>query len=322
MTRIGVAGHVCLDLTPRLDHAPGLEPGQLYEVGAMSATAGGCVANTGSQLARLGVSVSLFADIGDDALASVLKDAVTERGLDASGFRTTAGSTSYSVVVQPPHTDRIFWHHVGANGTFDGSAVTLDGLDVLHVGYPPILPGLIADNARPLVTLFERAHAAGIVTSLDLAVVSEPDDRSRMLWRALLEVFLPHTDVVTPSADDLTSATGVPIEESPDGLIAAARTLVQQGAAIAAVSAGPHGIALATASGDRLAQAGTLVAELDGWSNETLWLPAPRIENISTTTGAGDAATAGFLAALVARTSPAAALAASVDAGARVVTGT
>jgi sugar/nucleoside kinase (ribokinase family) len=311
MTRIGVAGHVCLDLTPHLDRDPGLTPGLLYEVGAMAATAGGCVANTGGQLADLGLDVALFADIGDDELAPVLRDAVTTRGLDASGFRATAGSTSYSVVVQAPHTDRTFWHHVGANRTFDGSAVHLDGIDLLHVGYPPILPGLVADDGRPLIVLFERAHAAGLVTSLDLAVVSDPDDESRARWTVLLKAFLPHTDVVTPSVDDLISATGAGIEQSPAGLIDAARSLVAQGAGVAAVSAGPNGIALATGSRQRLNSAGTLLARLDGWADETLWLPASRIETPVTTTGAGDAATAGFVAALVRGATPADALAAS-----------
>ena len=322
-TRIGVAGHICLDLTPALDRQPGLTPGLLYEVGALAATAGGCVANTGGQLADLGVDVSLFADVGDDALAGVLRERVTERGLDATGFRTTAGSTSYSIVVQPPHTDRTFWHHVGANESFDGSSIELAGLDLLHVGYPSILPGLIADGARPLVDLFERARRSGIVTSVDLAVVSDPDDASRTLWRSLLAAILHHTDVVTPSVDDLTSATGVEIAPTPNALTAAAAAQVRQGAAVAAVSAGEHGIALATGSKGRLASAGPVLARLaDRWADQAIWVPARPVDRKVTTTGAGDAATAGFLAALVRGEEPTAALVLSAEAGARVVGGT
>ncbi|CAN5634723.1 hypothetical protein BH10ACT7_BH10ACT7_31850 [soil metagenome] len=321
--RIGVAGHICLDLTPALDRQPGLAPGLLYEIGAMAATAGGCVANTGGQLADLGVDVSLFADVGNDALAGVLRDRVTQRGLDARGFRTTPGSTSYSIVVQPPGTDRTFWHHVGANSSFDGSSIGLAGLDLLHVGYPSILPALVADGARPLVDLFERARNAGIVTSLDLAVVSDPDDASRTLWRSLLASILPHTDVVTPSVDDLTSATGDTITHTPEGLIAAAQDLVRQGAAIAAVSAGEHGIALATGSTARLQSAGPVLERLAGnWLDRAIWVPARPVPRKVTTTGAGDAATAGFLAALVRGEEPAAALVSSAEAGARVVGGT
>lgn len=321
--RIGVAGHICLDLTPALDREPGLTPGLLYEIGAMAATAGGCVANTGGQLADLGVDVSLFADVGDDALAGVLRERVTQRGLDASGFRSTAGSTSYSIVVQPPHTDRTFWHHVGANGSFDGSSIELAGLDLLHVGYPSILPGLIVNGARPLIDLFQRARRAGIVTSLDLAVVSDPDDASRTLWRSLLAAILQHTDVVTPSADDLTSATGVDIALTPDGLIAAAADLVRQGAAVAAVSAGERGIALATGSTARLTSAGPVLAALaDAWADQRIWVAARPVHRKVTTTGAGDAATAGFLAALVRAAAPSAALVSSAEAGARVVGGT
>ncbi|MDP3208003.1 MAG: PfkB family carbohydrate kinase, partial [Rhodoglobus sp.] len=291
--RVGVAGHVCLDLTPALDREPGLAPGLLYDVGAMSATAGGCVANTGGQLADLGFDVSLFADVGDDALAAVLRDRVIARGLDPTGFRVTPGSTSYSIVVQAPDADRTFWHHVGANDHFDGSRIDVAGLDLLHVGYPSILPALVAADGGPLVALFARARAATVVTSLDLAVVSNPDDASRELWRSRLAAILQHTDIVTPSVDDLTSATGMQVELDSAGLIAAAQKLVAQGAAIATVSAGERGIALATGTRTRFAEAGPLLATLaEQWSDQAIWIPALTVETRVTTTGAGDAATA------------------------------
>ena len=52
---IAVAGHLCVDITPRLDgHDPGLEPGVLYAVGPLRQQIGGSVANTGGTLTRLG----------------------------------------------------------------------------------------------------------------------------------------------------------------------------------------------------------------------------------------------------------------------------
>lgn len=320
--RVGVAGHVCIDLTPTLDREPGLTPGLLYDVGAMSAAAGGCVSNTGGQLADLGIDVVLFADIGDDALAAVLRDRVRARGLDPSGFRMTPGSTSYSIVVQPPNADRTFWHHVGANQFFDGTRVDLAGLDLLHVGYPSLLPALAAADGAALVALFTRARAAGVVTSLDLAVVSNPDDASHRLWRKRLAAILPQTDILTPSADDLTSATGTPVDATPAGLIEAARELVAQGPAIVTVSAGERGMALVTGDRARFEDAGVVVAQLaDTWSDQAIWIPAATVSTRVTTTGAGDAATAGLLAGVVDQRSPIDALEMSAAAGARVVSG-
>src|SRR5262249_5778462 len=71
-----VAGHVCLDLTPRFpdagpfDFAARVRPGALVEVGELAFTAGGAVANTGLALARLGVETGLVARVGDDPLAA------------------------------------------------------------------------------------------------------------------------------------------------------------------------------------------------------------------------------------------------------------
>ncbi len=70
-------------------------------------------------------------------------------------------ATSYSVVVQPPGADRVFWHHTGANATYDGAGLDVSGLDLLHLGYPALLPALLTDGGAPLAALLGRARAAG-----------------------------------------------------------------------------------------------------------------------------------------------------------------
>ena len=92
-------------------------------------------------LVELGVDVRAQADVGDDPLADVLIALLRARGIDGDGLRRVAGSTSYSLVLQSPGRDRTFWHHVGANAGFDGRDVRFDGERVLHLGYPPLLPG-------------------------------------------------------------------------------------------------------------------------------------------------------------------------------------
>ena len=143
-----VAGHLCIDITPELTSVPELVPGQLYEIGSAQLTLGGCVANTGLALAAAGTPTSVCSRVGDDPLGEIARRLLAEQGVDLEGITTTAGAaTSYSIVLQLPGRDRTFWHHPGANAAFTGREVNLDGVDILHLGYPPLLPELLADDA-------------------------------------------------------------------------------------------------------------------------------------------------------------------------------
>jgi sugar/nucleoside kinase (ribokinase family) len=315
-----VAGHICLDLHPTLAELPVLDPGHLVEVGPLALAPGGCVANTGGDLVALGVPVSVAADVGEDILGRILAELLRERGLDAAGLTRRPSTTSYSVVIQAPGVDRIFWHHVGANCDFDGVDLRFGGEQVLHVGYPSLLPALVAHDGAPLRELLARARADGLATSVDFAVVDAPTSASRRRWAAVLATCLPFMDVLTPSIDDLESMTGV-VDEPGDPL-AAAGELVRGGAAIALVTAGRRGVALATAEADRFARAGEVVASLGAeWHSRSLRMSAVAVARPLTTTGAGDAATAGFLAALLDRCTPEAAVQWAVEAAATKIAG-
>ena len=80
-----VAGHVCVDLTPELPTLPASRPGELTEVGAMRVSPGGCVANTGGDLAALGATVDVVGDAGDDELGAALVQMLAARGTRATG---------------------------------------------------------------------------------------------------------------------------------------------------------------------------------------------------------------------------------------------
>ena len=81
MHSIAVAGHLCLDITPLQADRAQIDPGSLFDVGPLSVTLGGCVANTGGVLADLGAVVVPYATIGDDELGGLLREK-----LDAKGF--------------------------------------------------------------------------------------------------------------------------------------------------------------------------------------------------------------------------------------------
>ena len=154
--RARIAGHLCIDLIPALaSPVPG--PGALALTGPLDLRLGGCVANTGLALAALGAPVELVALLSDDllgdAMAAMLKSVAVQ---NLSVRRISGSATSYSVVLQAPGADRTFLHHVGTNADFDGSEVPIDHTDVLHLGYPQLLPRLLDDTGAALVGLLTR----------------------------------------------------------------------------------------------------------------------------------------------------------------------
>ncbi len=308
MLPITVAGHLCADVTPALTTSARLEPGRLFEVGPLHFGLGGCVANTARALAGLGAPVAIHAAVGDDELGEVIGRAIdATAGLAGRPQVLPGETTSYSLVLEPPGLDRTFWHHVGANARLDGTGVPV-GAGLLHVGYPSLLPALLADDAAPLVTLLQRARAAGATTSLDLAVVDGTGPMGRLDWDRILRRVLPLVDVVSPSVDDLRSALGEAIVgDSGDRAGALARWLLDAGAAVAAVSDGDRGIRVLAADERRLRAAGPAFTDSAlRWAGADLGRP-PLPVAITTTNGAGDASSAGLLFAVAAGFGPQAA---------------
>jgi sugar/nucleoside kinase (ribokinase family) len=321
MPRTRVAGHLCVDLFPSLaDAVPG--PGSLAEVGPLDVRLGGCVSNTGLALAQLGAAVDVVAVIGDDLLGNVVeslleKSAVGSRSIHRLGLATT----SYSVVIQPPGRDRSFFHHVGANAAFDGSQVRVDDIELLHVGYPQLLPRLLVGGGRGLVELLERARTADVTTSVDFATVDTRQSGGNP-WPEIVRHWAPLIDVLTPSVDDLRASfpyIGSGSDEAD--AVALADELVRAGVGVALVTAGRRGMCLRTSGPDRLCRGGAVLRPLaDTWAGRQLWAPPGAVAAMRTT-GAGDTATAGFLFALLAGLSAEQALHLAVEAAALHVNG-
>jgi sugar/nucleoside kinase (ribokinase family) len=257
--------------------------------------------------------------VGDDELGAVVVHLLAGRGVSTDQVQRVPGhSTSYSIVLQPPGRDRSFWHHVGANAAFDGSAVEFDGAGLLHVGYPSLLPALTASDGDPLVTLLTRARAAGVTTSLDLAVLDPDSPAVALDWPRLLARILPLVDVMTPSADDVRTA----LRLDCDDLDETAERLVGLGAAVVMVTGGPEGLALRTADAGRLEDAGALFSQEQGrsWADHAHFAPAREVE-VATTLGAGDAATAGLLYGILAGLDPGTSLGLAAETAAARVAG-
>ena len=226
-----------------------------------------------------------------------------------SRLRQATGSTSsYSLVFEAPGLDRTFWHHIGSNALFDGREVEVTpGLDVVHLGYPNLLPALVADGAAPMHRMLTRLRAAGVTTSLDLAVIDPRSPTGALDWEQILRLTMSEVDVFTPSVDDLISA--VPelagtADHDDAAVERLAETLLAWGAGVVAVSAGPRGVFLCTADTTRLRSGGRAFVEPDEWVGLREWMKPYPLTRVATTTGAGDAVSAALLYGILMGLSP------------------
>ena len=247
-------------------------------------------------MAALGAPVLLVADLGDDELGLTVVRALLPVGADCRGIRQVAGlTTSYSLVFEPPGTDRCFWHHVGANASFDGVRVQPEAVDLVHLGYPALLPLMYADCGIRLQDLLARVRQAGTTTSVDLSFVAPGSPAAEVNWRLLLQRTVPLVDVFSPSVDDLVSALGIARPTSLSEVRELGLVLLGWGPAVVLLTNGERGMHLFTAGKERLSHAGRCLSERAGtWADRELYLPASASGPLATT-GAGDAATAGLL---------------------------
>jgi sugar/nucleoside kinase (ribokinase family) len=331
-----VAGHCCLDIIPSFaSTADGeLHPGKLVDVGPAVLAPGGAVSNVGLALSRLGALARMVGKVGDDHFGRILLALYRERDPAlAHGMIATPGEvTSYSVVISPPGSDRIFLHCSGANHTFSAAdllAQSFEGASILHFGYPPLMRGMYRDGGADLAAIMREARRRGLFTSLDMALPDPASEAGRIDWRTLLQQVLPFVDAFLPSIeetlfmldraqyDKLRAQYGMAgVIEGVDAALLAhlSDELLSWGAHIVGLKLGDQGFYLRTAE------------ELDSTSllNPADWadreLLAPCFQTVvAGTTGAGDATIAGLLTALLAGTAPEAAIRSAVAVGAHSV---
>jgi sugar/nucleoside kinase (ribokinase family) len=311
-----------------------LAPGRLAEVGPMTLSTGGAVSNTGLNLARLGVDTRLMGKVGDDLFGSAIVDLVRQHGTELTEAMVVApGETSsYTVVINPPHIDRCFLHCVGANATFGADDVCYDMVAqarLFHFGYPPLMPRFYADQGRELVEMFSRARATGVTTSLDMVMPDPSGPSGQVNWLSVMRRTMPHVHFFLPSVEewlfmvdrarfDELSATVGPekvLWSLGEGEICAlAETALDLGAQVVLLKLGARGLYLRSGDLQDMGRGGP--SDLGSWRERELWQPAYRPDAVVGTTGAGDATIAGFLAAVLRGVRPERALAIAAAVGA------
>jgi sugar/nucleoside kinase (ribokinase family) len=316
-----VCGHLCLDLIPDIKHLPGwalTAAGRLFESGPIGISTGGAVSNTGLALHRLGVDVRLMSIVGDDLLGQVIINYLKARDslLTEYVLPIPGQPSSATIVLQPEKADRTFLHCAGTNAVFNVEHIQFELAErtrIFHLGYPPLLPKLIEENGEELKTIFEKVKRAGAVTSLDMVMPDPQALSGQVNWPLILDKALPYVDIFIPSIDEILFMLRRADWESWKGdtlahlsrsyLAELADELLNRGVAITGFKLGEMGIYLKCADAERLAQLERISFQPSVWANIERWQPAYHVR-VAGTTGAGDSAYAGFLAAVLRECGP------------------
>jgi len=267
MTQIACLGILVADVVGKpIEAFP--PKGTLEVVDRMELHAGGCAANTGIALAKLGVDVSILGKVGKDGFGDFMLQAMRRSGADVSGVvQDEAHATSATMVAVDAHGERTFLHHPGANAAFEAEDIVWDIIDaapILHIAGPFLMPRYMG---APLANTLRRAKEGGKITTLDTVW----DFTGR--WMSVLEPCLPYLDYALPSLEEAKLITG---RDKPSEI---ARVFLDHGVKIVGIKMGADGAYVRTAEGDEITVAPLRVEAVDAL-------------------GAGDAWAAGFLCGL------------------------
>ena len=308
--RAVVAGHICLDIIPGVDHHFDLLPGRLYEVGAPTMATGGAVSNTGLTMQILGVPVTLMGKIGADNFGRLISNILSQRAPGSEkGMTVDPGSiSSYTVVINIPGTDRMFLHCQGANATYGADDINYDAVaeaDLFHFGYPCFMTRIFSDGAAELKKMYRRVKELGVTTSMDPGMPDPSGPAGKVNWRQVLAEVLPDVDVFMPSADELLymlhpEKFGEGDNISASMLSSIGDELIGMGAAVAAVKLGKRGMYLRSAGAERLKAMGKAApADIDAWAGKEMIFPTFTPDKFMGATGAGDSSIGAFLTGLL-----------------------
>ncbi len=238
--------------------------GALQLVDSISMHIGGCAANTGIGLQKLGLETRVVGACGDDGFGDFVRQTLENCGVTAQITRKKGVPTSATMVLGASDGERSFLHCAGANAHFsalDFDDSLFDGATCLHIAGHGLMSRF--DGAE-CVRLLKRARERGLKTSLDTA--GAPDDA----WTQKLRETLPYLDYFVPSLHEVQHL--FPDATSPAALAA---RLLESGVGIVALKMGERGSFVT-----------------DGTQSFHV---APISVSAVDATGAGDAFAAGFL---------------------------
>lgn len=235
--------------------------GTLAAVERMELHSGGCAANTGIALAKLGIKTAVMGKVGEDGFGQFLAQTLDGQGVDTRGLvRDQVEATSATMVAVDSAGERTFLHYQGANAAFTANDVlwpVIEESPILHVAGPFLMPRYMgADNAAVL----KRAKEMGKTTTLDS--VWDPTGR----WMSILEPCLPYLDYLLPSLAEARLLTGL---DAPEDITQA---FLDRGVGVVGLKLGEEGAYLHTAAGDKLHVPPFVVDAVDALGAGDCWV--------------------------------------------------
>ena len=256
-------GIVCADVMIRpVEAFP--ERGKLLIVPRLELHLGGLAGATATVFCQLGGKAAFIGKLGQDGFGDYVLGVFESQGVDVShvGRVADCGSSATACLISEDG-ERSFLYHMGSSAAVSADDVDLDFVQqakVLHWGGPSVTPGL---DGEPIGRVFAQARERGVKTSMDTCY------DGTATWFPLIEHALPNLDIVMSSLEEARCYTG---KDAPEDI---ADFYLSFGPEVALIKLGGDGIFVKTA-------------------HEAHHVPAHEVTPFDTT-GAGDAACAGFL---------------------------
>ncbi|HEY3298181.1 MAG TPA: sugar kinase [Armatimonadota bacterium] len=267
MAQVTCLGILVADLVGKpVDVYP--ERGKLVLVDQLELHTGGCAANTGVGLARIGIDTAVMGKVGSDGLGDFMVGYMQRNSVDARGVvRDAKVGTSGTMVMVHGDGERSFIHYLGANACLSEADVNFDlikGSKILHVAGTFLMPGF---DGEPTARILKKAQEMGITTTLDTAWDSKGQ------WMNVIKPCLPYIDYIVPSIAEAQQVTG---KTDPSDV---AKVFMDHGVKVVGLKMGEEGCYIRSA-------------------DEEIRIPRFNVKAIDAL-GAGDAFAAGFLTGIV-----------------------
>ncbi|WP_085619068.1 MULTISPECIES: ribokinase [unclassified Pseudomonas] len=262
--KVVVVGSLNMDLVARAQRLP--RAGETLPGESFFTVPGGKGANQAVAVARLGGSVAMIGNVGDDDYGRQLHRALYVEGIDCQGVSTCQGvSSGVALITVDAASQNCIVIIPGGNGLLTPQSVQrFDAL--LHAA--EVIICQLEVPADTVAWTLARGHELGKRVILNPAPATGP----------LPAGWFAHIDYLTPNESEAEALTGVAVADL-DSARRAGERLLQLGAGKVIITLGAQGALLVTPQGHQ-------------------HFPAPVVQPLDTT-AAGDTFIGGFAAGLV-----------------------
>lgn len=261
--KVVVVGSLNMDLVARAERLP--RGGETLAGDSFFTVPGGKGANQAVAAARLGATVAMIGNVGDDTYGQQLRQALANEHIDCQAISVCPGvSSGVALIVVDATSQNAIIVIPGGNAQLLPCSV--ERFDALLQGAEVIICQLEVPPAAVAWTL-QRGRALGKTVILNPAPATGP----------LPADWFSHIDYLIPNESEAQALTGLPINDL-DSARRAAERLLALGVGKVIVTLGGQGVLFASAAGSQ-------------------HCPAPVVKALDTT-AAGDTFVGGFAAAL------------------------